>query len=67
MMLLNTMHIEVVSLDSMKDLYAEDTYFTKAWKYCREPWGRKKKHIYISTSKRDYFLRMINFIFHGVR
>jgi hypothetical protein len=38
-MLLNTLLVEVVSLECMKELYAEDTNFEEAWKACEAPWS----------------------------
>jgi hypothetical protein len=38
-MLLNTLSVEVVSLECMKELYAEDTDFVEAWKACKAPWS----------------------------
>jgi hypothetical protein len=38
-MLLNTLSVEVVSLECMKELYAEDTDFAEAWKACKAPWS----------------------------
>jgi hypothetical protein len=38
-MLLNTLSVEVVSLECMKELYAEDIYFAEAWEACKAPWS----------------------------
>ena len=38
-MLLNTLSVEIVSLESMKELYEEDAYFGEAWRACKEPWS----------------------------
>jgi hypothetical protein len=38
-MLLNTLSMEFFSLECMKELYAEETYFSYAWKVCKEPWS----------------------------
>jgi hypothetical protein len=37
--LLNTMSIEVVSLNCLKTVYEEDANFSKAWKECKDPWS----------------------------
>ena len=37
--LLNTLSVEVVGLECVKELYVEDSYFAAAWKACREPWS----------------------------
>jgi hypothetical protein len=37
--LLNTMSVEVVSLNCLKTLYEEDTGFSEAWKECKETWS----------------------------
>ena len=37
--LLNTMSIEVVSMNYLKTLYQEDADFSKAWKECKDPWS----------------------------
>ena len=36
------MHVEVVSLDNMKEFYAKETDFAKAWKACKEPWSTNR-------------------------
>jgi hypothetical protein len=38
-MFLNTLLVEVVILESMKDLYAKDIDFGEAWKVCTTPWS----------------------------
>jgi hypothetical protein len=38
-LLLNTLSMEVVSLESMKELYEEDADFGEAWKACKAPWS----------------------------
>jgi hypothetical protein len=38
-MLLNTMSIEVVSMECMKELYEDDTYFVEAWRACKVHWS----------------------------
>ena len=38
-MILNTMYVEVVSLNCMKNLYEEDENFLESWKECKEPWS----------------------------
>jgi hypothetical protein len=38
-LLLSTMVVEVVGLDSMKVLYEDDVDFVEVWKYCKEPWS----------------------------
>jgi hypothetical protein len=38
-LLLSTMVIEVVGLDSMKVLYEDDANFVEVWKACKEPWS----------------------------
>jgi hypothetical protein len=36
-MLLNTMSVEVVSLNCLNTLYEEDADFLEVWKACKEP------------------------------
>jgi hypothetical protein len=38
-MLLNTMNVETVSLNGMKELYAKDIDFIEAWKAWKGPWS----------------------------
>ena len=38
-MLLNTLSVEIVSLESMKELYEKDVDFKEAWRACKEPWS----------------------------
>ena len=38
-LLLNTLSVEVVSLESMKELYEEDVDFGEAWKAYKAPWS----------------------------
>lgn len=38
-MLLNTLSVEVVSLESMKELYEKDVDYGEAWRACKEPWS----------------------------
>ena len=38
-MLLNTMSIEVVSLDNMKGMSVNDVDFTEAWSPCKDLWS----------------------------
>jgi hypothetical protein len=38
-MLLDTLLVEIVSLECMKELYAEDIDFTKDWRACKVPWS----------------------------
>ena len=37
--LLNTLSIEVVGLECVKELYAKDSNFVAVWKACKEPWS----------------------------
>ena len=54
MMFLNTLSVEIVSLESMKELYKKDAYFAEAWGACKEPWS-EKKHIFGLSYPRSTF------------
>ena len=45
-MILNTMSVEVVSLNCMKSLYEGDADFSEAWKACKKPWSWITHHIW---------------------
>ena len=54
-MLLNTLSMEVVSLESMKELYEEDVDFKEAWRACKEPWSVDKT-MYLDYHIQEIFL-----------
>jgi hypothetical protein len=65
-MLLNTLSVEVVSLECMKELYAEDTNFAEAWKACKAPWSIDRT-LYLDFHIQEGFscLRTKVCAFHG--
>jgi hypothetical protein len=65
-MLLNTMHVEVVSLDNMKELYAEDTDFAEAWKACKEPWSMNRTPYLDFHIQEGFLFKNQNCVFHRV-
>ena len=55
-MMLNTMFIELVSLNYVKTLYEEDADFSEAWKALKSLGVWIAHHIWIIISKRSFFL-----------
>ena len=53
--LLNTLFIEVVGLECVKELYAEDSDLSTTWKACREPW-RMDRTPYLEYHIQERFL-----------
>ena len=54
-MLLNTLSVQVVSLESMKELYEEDVDFGEAWRACKETW-RVDRTIFLDYHIQERFL-----------
>jgi len=53
--LLNTMSVQVVSLNCLKTLYEEDVDFSETWRACKEPLSLDKTP-YLDYHIQEYFL-----------
>ena len=60
-MLLSTLSVEVVSLESMKELHEEYADFGEAWRACKAPWSVDRKMFLDYHIKMDYCLRISNY------